>query len=88
MIQVIWTRRVFEFFADAANLTPLERGIMETRISGMSRLQQSSYFSISLSSLDRAINRIKRKYDEVQKEFPDELKPRRSSTAETFLDQN
>jgi len=85
--QVIWTKKVLDFFCDAANLTPLEREIMVTRLT-MSRVEQSQYLSISLSSLDRAIKRIKVKYDACQKEYPDVLKPRRSSAAETYLDEH
>ena len=86
--QVIWTRRVFEFFSDAAKLTKLEREVLETRISGMTRVQQSLYFSLSISTIDKIIARLKRLYDEVQREYPDELKPRRTSACETYMDEN
>jgi len=86
--QVIWTKRVESFFADVANLTPFERDVLRCRISGMTRLQTSFYLSISVSSIDKCIARLKRLYDEVQREYPDDLKPRRSSAQETYMDDN
>lgn len=85
--QVIWTKRVLDFFCEAANLTPFEREVMITRLT-MTRLQQADYLSVSLSTLDKCIARLKRKYDAVQKEYPDELKPRRKSAAETYMDEH
>ena len=79
---------MLDFFKQAANLTPLECEIMETRISGMTRTQQSFYFNISVSALEKIIARLKKKYDAVQKEFPDRLKPRRASAAETYMDEH
>lgn len=85
--QVIWTKRVLDFFCEAANLTPFEREVMVTRLT-MTRLQQAEYLSVSLSTLDKCIARLKRKYDEVQNEFPNELKPRKASAAETYMDEH
>lgn len=85
--QVIWTKKVLDFFCDAANLTPLERDIMVTRLT-MTGIEQSQYLSISTSSLDRAIKRLKVKYDACQKEYPDVLKPRRNSASETYQDEH
>lgn len=65
--QVIWTRRVTEFFVDQANLTELERRVLETRIAGMTRQEQAFYFNLSISTIDKIIARLKRLYDEVQK---------------------
>ena len=64
--QVIWTKKVLDFFCDAANLTPFEREVMVTRLT-MTRLQQADYLAVSLSTLDKCIARLKRKYDEVQR---------------------
>lgn len=84
--EVIWTKRVTDFFEDAANLTRFEREILESRISGMTRVQQSLYFSVSLSTIDKTIARLKKIYDEVQQEYPDELRPRRASIYESYQD--
>lgn len=86
--QVVWTRRVVTLFEDAANLTDLERQVLETRVAGMTRVQQSFYLNLSVSTIDKVISRLKQKYDVVQKEYPDDLKPRKFSAAETYMDDN
>lgn len=86
--EIVWTRRVTQFFEDAANLSELERQILETRIAGMTRVQQSMYFNLSLRSIDRLISQIKDKYDIVQEEYPDQLRPRRPSEAEKYMDEH
>lgn len=84
--QVIWTRRVYEFFCDAANLTKLDRDILSQRIAGMTIKEMQFYYDLSESAINKRIARLKRIYDEVQKEYPEELKPRRTSAAETYMD--
>lgn len=84
--QVVWTKRTESFFCDAANLTPFERDVLRCRISGMTQVQTSFYLSVSVSTIQKTVARIKRIYDVVQKEFPDELKPRRTCAAETYMD--
>ena len=86
--QVIWTARVVELFETAANLNDLEKQILESRVHGMTIRQQALFYNLSESTVSRIVARLKRKYDEVQKEFPDDLKPRRKSAAETYLDEN
>ena len=64
--QVVWTRRVVQLFEDAASLTDIERQVLETRVAGMTRVQQSFYLNLSVSTIDRIIARLKAKYDAVQ----------------------
>lgn len=87
-IQVIWTKRVTDFFEEMANLNETERKILESRIAGMTVRQMSRYYAMSERTIATIIARLKVKYDEVQKEFPDDLKPRRNSAAETYMDNN
>lgn len=86
--QVVWTKRVEEFFADAANLTSTERSVLRCRVSGMTRVQTAFYMSMSVSTVDKIVARLKRLYDVVQKEYPYELKPRKTSAYETYMDEN
>lgn len=86
--QVIWTRRVTDLFVSAAQLTDLERQVLETRISGMTIVQQSYYFNLSTSTINRIVARLKKLYDVVQKEYPEDLPVRRRSAREDYLDNN
>lgn len=86
--QVIWTARVMQLFEDAANLNDIERKILESRVHGMTIRQQAFHYNLSESTVSRIVSRLKRKYDEVQKEYPDDLKPRRNSAVETYMDEN
>lgn len=86
--EVVWTKKVLERFCEAAKLTDFERQVMETRIAGMTITQQAFYLSVSDSTVCRTVARLKKKYDAVQKEYPDELKPRRKTVYEDFMDNN
>lgn len=85
--QVVWTRDILDAFKREANLTDEECAIMETRVAGMTRVQQSFYFNLSVSALDKKIARIKAKYDAAQK-TSSVLKPRRFSACETYMDEH
>lgn len=83
--QVLWNTIVLEEFSKLAGLSELEYEIMKTRMQGMTRVEQSLKFQISLASVDRIISRLKVKYDSVQK-HSDVLPPRRFSAKETYMD--
>lgn len=83
---MIWTRRVYEFFCDAANLNKLDRDILAQRIAGMTIKEMTFFYGLSESAINKRIARMKRVYDEVQKEYPEELHPRKNSAAETYMD--
>jgi hypothetical protein len=68
--EVIWTKLILERFIDLANLTQDEEIVIRTRVAGWSRVKQAMELNLSVSSIDRIINRLKRKYDEVQKYDP------------------
>lgn len=82
--QVIWTKAVLDEFIRIGGLTETEEIIMRTRAAGMSRVEQSMKLGMSLSSVDRAILRIKRKYDEASKWSPI-LPERRKNQKETYM---
>lgn len=54
----------------------------------MTRVQTSFYLSLSVSTIDKIVARLKQKYDIVQKEYPDELRPRRNSVYEAYMDEH
>lgn len=74
--EVPWDRRIVEEFVSRAMLTQDEQWLLRTRIQGMPRCQQADALGLSERSVDRAIRRLKAKYDQVQPDS-DILPPRR-----------
>lgn len=86
--QIEWTKRIVEEFIRLSNLTEDEEMILRTRaLKGWSRTQQQQALHMSMSTVDRLIASLKRKYDIVQKES-DILPPRRYSKQEEWMDNN
>lgn len=85
MHQVIWTKLVLETFIREANLTPFEEHIMRTRAAGWTIVQQSQEFHVSEATVNRAVSRLKRKYDAAQKTSMI-LPPRKESAKELYMD--
>lgn len=83
--QVLWTKLIVEEFIDQACLSKDEEFVLRTRASGWSRTAQADYLNISMSTLDKMIGMLKKKYDQVQKYDP-LLPPRKSSSQETWMD--
>lgn len=63
--QIDWNRTIMEEFINEAILSEDEENILRTRVAGLSRQQQAMELNMSLQSIDRAIRRIKDKYDKV-----------------------
>lgn len=68
--QVLWTRAIADEFIKQAMLSDDEILILETRIKGYTRVQQSMKLGVSVSTVDKIIKRLKAKYDNVQKSNP------------------
>lgn len=83
--QVIWSKIVLETFIAEANLTKEEEMVIRTRVKGWSRVKQSMELNMSLSTIDRIIVKLKKKYDVVQKYNP-LLPPRKFSAKELWMD--
>lgn len=78
MKQIPWTRTKYDRFLELAILTDDEKQILESRvIKNASRVQQSMECQISLATVDRIIKSIREKYDQVQKEYPEEFELRK-----------
>lgn len=84
--QVIWTRDTLEAFVRYANLTDEQEQVIRTRVAGWPRSKQCMELHISTSTLDRTIRKLKRVYDEVQRQHPDELPARKASAKELWMD--
>lgn len=80
--QVPWNKIIVEHFVTLAMLTDDEEWVLRTRVAGMSIVQQSMELGMSVSTINRIIARLKKKYDEVEK-FDPMMPPRKGSV--TFL---
>lgn len=85
--QVPWNKIILETFIADALLTKEEEKIIRTRVAGWSRQKQARELNMSLSSIDKRIDTLKKKYDNAQKYNPI-LPPRRESAQETWMDNN
>lgn len=86
---VPWNRKLYNKFMSEAILTDLQKQIMETRVTkGWTRTKQIQELHISMSTLDREIKKLKKMYDDIQKDFPEDLPPRKKSKYEEYLDNN
>lgn len=85
--QVPWNKIIVEEFIDKAMLTKDEEFVLRTRVAGWSRTKQADHLQISISTLDKIINMLKKKYDNVEKTNP-LLPPRKTSVKETWMDNN
>lgn len=83
--QVLWSKVILEEFIKLAALTPDEEHIIRMRVAGCSRTETSMKLGLSLATVDRAIKRLKIKYDAVQKYSP-LLPPRKFSAKEVYMD--
>lgn len=72
-------RVILDEFVSLAMLTPEEEKVIRTRFAGWSRTKQAMEFNISLSSIDRLMLKITRRYDEVQP-YSQKLPPRHRRT--------
>lgn len=66
--QVPWTKVILEEFIEQALLTEDEEKIMRTRIAGWSRTKQANEFGMSISTIDKIIHKLKKKYDRIMTE--------------------
>lgn len=85
--QVPWNKVLYDEFVELGGLSEMEQVILKTRMQGMTRTEQCELLQISMSTLDRAISRLKVKYDNVQK-HSEVLPPRRFSAKETYMDEH
>ena len=85
---MLWTDKLTEDFIKKAALSDDEAYIMRTRARGYTVTQQAMALNKSESTIARMIAIIKKKYDAVQKEFPEDFPKRKTSKVEKFMDEN
>lgn len=83
--EVPWTKVIMETFIADACLTKEEEIVLRTRCAGWTRIKQADELGLSLSSIDRIIKSLKKKYDQVEKYNP-LLPPRKPSKEEERMD--
>lgn len=81
--QVLWNKIILEEFIESGMLTSEEEQVIRTRVAGWSRVEQSMKLDMSLSTIDRIIKRLKKKYD-VASLYNPLLPPRKSGAKELF----
>lgn len=85
---ILWTDKLTESFIIKGALSEDEAFVMRTRARGYTVTQQAIALNKSESTIARMISTIKKKYDAVQKEYPDEFPTRKTSKVEDFMDKN
>lgn len=86
--QVLWTDKLTEEFIKKGALSEEEAFIMRTRARGYTVSYQAMQLNCSEARVHKMIARLKKVYDAVQKEYPDEFPIRLTSKIEEFMDEN
>jgi len=86
--QVIWTDRLTKLFEEKAMLNEEECFVLETRARGYTTSYQADALGCSVQTIHRMVSKLKKKYDAVQEEFPDQFPKRITSKVEKFMDEN
>lgn len=84
--EVIWTQKVLDNFIIKGNLNAEQEYIMRSRCENVPISAQAMHLHCSESTVHRQISKIKKIYDAVQAEHPDDFPARRSSAKETYMD--
>lgn len=84
--QVPWNKDRVDKFVELGMLNEEQEYLMRSRVKGVTVTEQSMYLNCDPSTIHRKINAIKKRYDEVQKEYPHLFPPRRTSKEETYMD--
>ena len=72
--QIHWTKSLYNSFVDDSILTDLEKKVLYARVWEKDKWTitgLSLYFHVSKSTINNCISSIRRKYDYLNKEFPD-----------------
>lgn len=84
--QVVWTAKILYDFEELALLSDEECYIMESRCKNVPVTVQAMKLHKSESSVHKTIATLKKKYDAVQKEYPDRFPKRKKSATELWMD--
>lgn len=83
-----WSKQRMEKFIDYALLNEEETYIIRSRIMNTPVSEQAYILNCSESRVHRIIAKLKRKYDIIQEEYPDEFPKRKNSAKEEYMDEN
>lgn len=83
MTDIPWTRAILEEFKYLALLTEFEEMVLESKIKGWSRTRQAIEFNVSISTIDRTLNQLRVKYDNVCN-YSELLPPRKKKINQTY----
>lgn len=61
--QVIWTDTILDEYMREAVLSEFEIDVLKAHVRGVGRVEMAIRFNCSVSTIDRIIARLKRKYD-------------------------
>ncbi|MGN0317811.1 MAG: hypothetical protein ACI4E1_07775 [Lachnospira sp.] len=84
--QVPWTKLLVDNFVELAMLSTDEEFIIRTRVKGWTVTRQAIHLNKSESSVHAMIKTMKKKYDNVQKTYPDIFPERKFSAKEAYMD--
>lgn len=65
MWRAIRTKSRLDEFINEAMLSSLDAEILQTRLKGWSRVQQSQHFNMSIGAIDNHIKKIKESYEHI-----------------------
>ena len=84
--KVPWNRTLLEDFIKEGLLTEDEEFIMRTRLAGWSQVKQAMERNISTATVSNIVRRLKDKYNDLSKQFPDRFPPMKQNDVEDILD--
>lgn len=84
--QVIWTKKTLNFFLDHSGMNDFQKQLMIDRCNSMTVVEMSFAYHCSESKIHKEIAKIKKIYDEVQSQHPNELPKRKTSAKELYMD--
>lgn len=83
---VPWNEQFYDNFCRVAMLNQDEREVLRCRIMGYSITQISMCARMSTAKVSRIVQTLRKKYDEVQKHYPDLLPVRIETEQEKWQD--
>lgn len=84
----IWTDELTEKVIEKLMLSDIEATILRTRVRGYSVRYQARLTGYCESSVAKIISKMKKKYDALQEQYPNEFPARKASKVEDWMDKN
>lgn len=84
----IWTDELTEKVINKLMFSDDEAYVLRTRVRGYSVSYQAQHLNCSDSTVARMISKMKKKYDALHEQYPDDFPARKASKVEKFMDEN